>query len=61
MSKAKIVIEFIASGLLDKNDFEDWGFDTFEESVRWLLEEEGTYLGIVDDEYKILSIEEIKE
>lgn len=58
---AEVVIRFKIKNLMDSEDnLDDWGFDSFEDFVKFLIEEEGL-MGVVEDGYKILSITEVRE
>jgi hypothetical protein len=58
MTKAKVTVELTISCMSDTKECLEEGFKSFEEMTRWLIDEEGLF-GLVDDEYKILKIEEI--
>jgi hypothetical protein len=55
---AKVIVEFTIRNLCSESDLTDMEM-TFEELTKYEIEEEGLF-GIIDDDYKILSIEEIE-
>jgi len=50
---AEVTVKFI---ITNTGEHGECGFETYEELVRWLIQEEGLY-GLVNDEYEILSVE----
>lgn len=58
MRKAKITVVYTFSDHWDGKDRAQTGM-TFVEMVKWVLQEEGQLIGIVDDEYEIISVEEV--
>ncbi len=56
--KAKITIAYTFSEHWDAADIVQTGM-TFIEMVQWVLKEEGQIIGIVDDDYEIISVEEV--
>jgi len=56
--KAKITVEFIMPSICNPEDLTG-KYNTLDKMVRYLIKEEGLW-GIVDDEYKVVKVEEIK-
>lgn len=54
---AKIKVEFTMDRVCEERDLE-WNEITFEEMVRSIIESDGLF-GVVSDNYRILSVEEI--
>ena len=50
---AEVTIKFIIE---NTGSPEEWEFDTYDEVIKWLIQEEGLW-GLVNDEYEILKIE----
>jgi len=51
--KAEVIVKFIIE---NTGRHEECGFDTYNELIRWLIQEEGLW-GLVEDEYEIINIE----
>lgn len=56
----KITVEYIAKNVLAQNDINSRGFPDLEEAVKSFIRDEGLF-EIVEDNYKIIKIEEIKK
>ena len=56
--KAKITVEFIADNVCNPEDL-TFPLDTLEKMVKMLIEEESLW-GIVNDDWKVVKVEEIK-
>lgn len=57
MSRARITVQFDIPNLDD--DPEDLGYNSYEDMVRWLINEEGL-MGVIDfDSQKIIKIEKV--
>ena len=58
---AKVLVEYTVKNVCDPEDFGGEQFHkTFEELVRWLIDNEGIH-GVADEKYKIISVSECKQ
>ena len=56
--KAKIIIELTISNVIDKESLDEYYSGNLSKCVRQLIKDEGHFIGLVDDKYKILAVEQ---
>ena len=53
---AEVTVKFI---ITNTGEHGECGFETYEELVRWLIQEEGLW-GLVNDDYEIINIKAVR-